>query len=262
MKNLIWIIVSIIIGCCSTFIFPQETLKPFIVSPLIGEKLDRIEEDYFGFFPVVADFHEATFYMNPDSSLLVNIKGYYHNALIDTTFRYSYSLSNLRERINQVVMTDINENKVQNLEFVTEDNKSYEGTVYSFNNDQIKLIKRDFTDFDYQKDPEEYFPEFSISHLQTITIHKSSTAVIIAAAVLGTTFGALVGAALGPKILSRGEGWFDFRDVEGGILGGILGGLLGFGAGSIINVPDEYDARDADSRRIIRENSLLQSGLQ
>ncbi len=48
-------------------------MNPIIVSPLIGEKLDRVERDYFGLFPHINGFEEAVFYLNPDSSLMVEI---------------------------------------------------------------------------------------------------------------------------------------------------------------------------------------------
>ena len=75
----------IILSSSENILFSQEQLKPFVISPFIGEKLDRIEEDYFILFPVISDFQEATFYLKSDSSLIVNIKGYYHNVFIDST---------------------------------------------------------------------------------------------------------------------------------------------------------------------------------
>jgi hypothetical protein len=56
------------------YLFSQQHNNPFVTSPFIGEKLDRIEENYFHLFPTVTNFQEATFYLNPDSSLTFNLK--------------------------------------------------------------------------------------------------------------------------------------------------------------------------------------------
>ena len=46
----------------------QNLGEPITVSPFIGEKLDRVERDYFKLFPQFDGFEEAVFYLNPDST--------------------------------------------------------------------------------------------------------------------------------------------------------------------------------------------------
>ena len=53
-------------------VFPQQD-EPIEISPYIGEKLDRVERDYFNLFPKIDGFQEAVFYHNPDSTLKVDI---------------------------------------------------------------------------------------------------------------------------------------------------------------------------------------------
>ena len=43
------------------YVFSQQQNNPFIASPFIGDKLDRIEENYLQLFPAVTNFQEATF---------------------------------------------------------------------------------------------------------------------------------------------------------------------------------------------------------
>ena len=67
----------------TTFISAQEKYPQLIINPFIGEKLDRNEEEYFQLFPTVLDFQEATFYLNQDNTITVDIKFYSNNQLID-----------------------------------------------------------------------------------------------------------------------------------------------------------------------------------
>lgn len=233
-----------------TYLYAQETREPFGVSPFIGDKLDKIEEDYFHIFPGVSDFQEATFYLNSDSSLQLNLKCYFKNAFVDSTLQYNFSLSHLRNRINQVILRDIQSRKVQKLEFSSDSNLVYEGNVYSFNGEQIKLFKYGFADFN--NDKEKYLSTLEYSKLKTVTINEHS----IVLGILGCGVGILAGAKIGPAVLERGDG-LDFRDV----IGGVIGGISGFVIGSIIKIPFEYDLLSPEGKQIIYENSLLPSGL-
>ena len=88
MKKLILILLSIVILSIKSILFAQGLTEPFIVSPFIGEKLDRIEENYFNLCPEIKNFQEATFYLNPNSSLILLTKFKQNNQLIDTTIAY------------------------------------------------------------------------------------------------------------------------------------------------------------------------------
>ncbi len=261
MKNLMQIFLLILIAGNPVFLLPQEAPKPFIVSPLIGDKLDRVEEDYFRIFPGMSDFQEAAFYLNSDSSLNVNIKGYFQGVLVDSTFRYYRTLRELRERLNETVLKSIKEDKVREMEFITEDNQKYTGVVYSFSNDEIKLVQNNFLDYNYKKDPKEYFPELNYSGLNSVAQYESNTLTIVFLGILGIGVGAAAGAFLYPAIVPRESGFLDYRSLVGGVLGGILGGILGFTGGSVIKFPVEYNAPDMDSRQIIMENTLLQNSV-
>ena len=257
MKDSRCIILLILIWGYPMFILPQDTLKLFIVSRLIGEKLDRIEEDYFKIFPSVTNFQQATFYSNPDGSLNVNIKGCFQNTFMDTTLRYPLSPSQLRHKLNQIVLENIKEDKIYEFELNTEDNTKFAGTLYSFDNDQIKLVKA--SDFNYQKEPQDDLPEVNYSDLKTITYYKSNIVVTVFMGLLGISAGAYIGAVLGPVLIPRDEGMLDLRDLAGGIIGGIVGGIFGFAGGSMIKIPVVYDAKDINSRQIIMENTLLRA---
>ena len=82
---------------------PQEDRIPVIVSSLIGEKLDRVERNYFKLFPHFDGFEEAVFYLNPDSSLMVEIWYQTDDGIKDTVLQNYRSLSNLQYHIDKVI---------------------------------------------------------------------------------------------------------------------------------------------------------------
>ncbi|MDX1701397.1 MAG: hypothetical protein R3250_12310, partial [Melioribacteraceae bacterium] len=54
--------------------FSQELEEPTAIHPFIGKKLDRIEEEYFKFFPQIDSLHQARFYHNPDGIISARVE--------------------------------------------------------------------------------------------------------------------------------------------------------------------------------------------
>gem|GEM_PF-3334292 len=260
-QSVLFLIVLLLSEFC---LLPKEQLKPFIVSPFIGEKLDRIEENYFHLFPAITNFQEATFYLNPDSSLTLNIMFKQKNQLIDTTMLYIYSLTQLRNKINQVLLADIRENKVEEIE-LSNVSTSYAGTVYSFDGKQIRLIKKGFSNSMNNYSDQNYLPQFNYSDIRTVTISESSTAIKIMSSLLGMLVGGLIGSALTPEpkhTESFPEAFIEpfesaSKSMANTFIGIGIGGLLGFIVGGAIEVPVEYDVMSPGTKTIIYENSLL-----
>ncbi|HEX9253321.1 MAG TPA: hypothetical protein VF870_13830 [Ignavibacteriaceae bacterium] len=246
------------------YLFSQQQNNPFVTSHFIGEKLDRIEENYFHLFPAVTNFQEATFFLNQDSSLTLNLKYKQRDQLIDTTMLYMYSLYQLRNRINQVVLEDIRENKVKEIKLSNTDT-TYAGTVYSFDGKQIRLIKKGYTNSPNNYNDQNYLPQFNYSDIRTVTIGESSTAVKIVGSLLGMLVGGLVGFALTPEprqpetfpeaiFLPMEEA---SKSMANTFIGLGIGGLLGFFIGGAIDVPVDYDVMSPGTKTIIYDNSLL-----
>ncbi|MEE9450107.1 MAG: hypothetical protein V3V72_08660, partial [Ignavibacteriaceae bacterium] len=93
----------------SSAILAQEKAKPIIIHPLIGDKLDKVEEEYFKFFPQISGFQEAVFYLNPDSSLRVDIRYQESDAIRDTIINRYRTLRSLQTHIDQIIIISINE---------------------------------------------------------------------------------------------------------------------------------------------------------
>jgi hypothetical protein len=245
-------------------LFSQQQNNPFVTSPFIGEKLDRIEENYFHLFPAVTNFQEASFYLNPDSSLTLNLKYKQRDQLIDTTMLYMYSLSQLRNRINQVLLADIKANKVEEIGLSNADT-SYAGTVYSFDGKQIRLIKKGFTNSPNNYNDQNYLPQFNYSDISTVTISESSIAVKIVGSLFGMLVGGLVGYALTPEPRQPEtfpdnfiQPWEEAtKSMANMFIGMGIGGLLGFFIGGAIDVPVDYDVMSPGTKTIIYDNSLL-----
>jgi hypothetical protein len=73
----------------------QETQKPYVVSPLIGDTLLLEERDHYHLFPSIKNFQWAVFYLNPDSTLnakVVYLKNLYPQDTIINIYRNLKSL--------------------------------------------------------------------------------------------------------------------------------------------------------------------------
>ena len=241
----------------------QESQKPFIISPFIGEKLDKIEADYFNIFHAFADFREATFYLNPDSTLRTTIKYTLNNKPNDTiaTYKDKSILLKLRNRINEKLIKDIEDKTVQELGLTMENDLLYRGNIYSFIEGKIRLIKEGFSELKDEDIEEEYTPIINYSEIKTVTTYESDTGIILLSTAVGIGAGIGLGILLGPVLMAREDGMLDFRELGGGVIGGIIGSLIGLGVGYIIKIPVGHDIMDPETGRILRENSLLPSGL-
>jgi hypothetical protein len=71
--------------------------------------LDRVERDYFKLFPKIEGFKEASFYLNPDSSLKVFITYERDGDLRDTVLTRYESLSKVQTRIDNYLTYYIND---------------------------------------------------------------------------------------------------------------------------------------------------------
>lgn len=106
MKKTILIVVNFLF--LSGTLLTQENEKPIVIHPLIGEQLDRIEQDYFKLFPTIDGFQEAEFYINPDSSLKVFINYELDGITRDTLIENYFTLSQINNYIVQRLTTEIN----------------------------------------------------------------------------------------------------------------------------------------------------------
>jgi hypothetical protein len=73
--------------------------QPFVVSPLVGDTVDRAEREGYALFPEVEDFQWAVFHINPDSTLRATLRIAREGVGRDTAIRVAHALNHLRVQI-------------------------------------------------------------------------------------------------------------------------------------------------------------------
>ncbi len=264
MQKSILVLVVLILSIYPAFIMSQEKLQPFVVSPFIGDKLDRVEEEYFKIFPNFTDFQEAEFYVNTDSSLNVKIKVWHKNTLVDTTIRHWNSTSYLKGIIDQRIWTDINQGKVKELTFTTNKDSIIAGTVYAYENKQITFIQEGFNEINGEKDREKYLQKLNYFGVDKITVNETGYRVSAITGTIGFIAGGMVAFLIAPK--DNGSSSFygmNFNTLEtfGIIIKVLIGGAIGWVMGFLIGLPFEYPVdyhtNDPEAENILYENALL-----
>ena len=275
--NLKILLVNVIITLFSLISSTQEKIQPITLSPFIGDTLDRVEKEYFGLFPDIKNFHEAFWYFNSDSLLMVNIKAKYKDELIDTTLPSINSLSYLRNRINGVLYKSIKDENKKPQE-ITIGDSVYKGTIYSYKNNKLTLI-RDCCSEDNFFISNNLISQINTSEIQTIKTYESNFLITL----LSTCIGLVGFGAIGSKLASENtieeqrsrtvytslgnsytEEYIESRvekDSKYTVLFGVAGAVLGYIIGQAIKYPVEYDMVDPKADEVIRENALLPSGI-
>ena len=69
MKTTFYFLLVFVVVLNSFASIAQESEKPFIVSPLIGDTLSLEERDYYNLLPTINGFKFAIFYLDADSLL-------------------------------------------------------------------------------------------------------------------------------------------------------------------------------------------------
>lgn len=95
MKTTFYCLFGFIILSLSNRSLAQESEKPFVVSPLIGDTLSLEERDYYNLFPTIDNFQWAVFSLNADSTLSVKVtylKSYVQQDTIINNYRSLKSL--------------------------------------------------------------------------------------------------------------------------------------------------------------------------
>lgn len=275
--NLKILLVDFIIAWFSLFTFSQENILPITISPFIGDTLDRVEREYFGLYPDIQNFHEAFWYFNYDSTFMTNVTVKYKEELIDTTFPSIYSLLYLRNRINGVLYKSIKNEKVKKQE-ITIGDSVYKGTIYAYRNNKLTLIHDCYLN-DNLSINNDLISQINTSEIQTIKTKEPNFLTTLLTTTIGFIgFGAL-GSSLAPEETVQEtkyrtiyppfgnpytEEYSETRvekDNKYAVILGVAGGILGYFIGQAIKYTVEYNMFDPKADEVIRENTLLPSGI-
>ena len=100
MKTTFYFLLVFVVVFNSLTSLAQESEKPFIVSPLIGDTLSLEERDYYNLLPTINDFQWAVFYLNPDSTLYAKVTYHKNSSPKDTIINNYRSLKSLLIHLN------------------------------------------------------------------------------------------------------------------------------------------------------------------
>jgi len=217
-------------------------MDPVIVSPIIGEKLDRVERNYFGLFKQIDGFEEAVFYLNPDSSLMVEIRFQSNSEIRDTIIARYASLKSLQEHINQTILIVMksgeDSGKGSFASIVTSDSNKISGEL-------IEVSAKSLTIFEYyfkskEKSQVDSFGFYNADYsdiLEVKLIHTTNIAPFIYP-IIGAILGVVIAGAIYEPSVNSSTGDI-IKDLSNGIsenqneamvisfTGGLIGGVLG-----------------------------------
>jgi len=211
--------------------------EPLIVSPLIGEQLDRVERDYFKLFPQFNGFQEAVYYLNADSSVSVNVIYEDAGVIKDTLMERSKNIKTLSDYIDNVILDKIRNDKITIVNLIFSDGSEAEERLFYVNNQYIytlnhtrngsKYLHQDSNGLNYN-----YIPITNIYRVKSVESVSTQNYMI---------YGCLIGAGLGlmTGLLYTDANPEDHKGSFGGVgqagdvfistaIGAAVGSLTGF----------------------------------
>ena len=238
----IFLLMLLAVQCKSVLAQNNELVT---VSPVIGDKLDRIEEEYFRLVPAFSNVQEAVFYLNPDSSLNVFVIYEFNGVKKDTLLLNYISLSRLRKFIDYQLTQKIKlDQKIERGKYVNviTQTDSINGELLSIDSSNVVLLKLAKPDYH-----EEYKPPFDVRYFQDKKINKLivyneyNAGKFIYPTILGLGLG-ITAATIAKNNteevesdLSAGIN-FDFTPLLYGMLGVTAGYLIGLGLSELLPI--------------------------
>jgi len=231
MKTTFYFLLAIILLFNSFPSLAQETEKPYVVSPLIGDTLSLEERDYYNLLPIINGFQFAIFYLNVDSLLDVRVSYKTRNGIRDTLISKYKSLENLRL---QLLKTDIAKSRQVTAYF--ENNFSISGGFLSINQDSVLIYSEECEEGNLSSN---CFTKINNTEIKKFVIPGESN--VGESVVWCTLIGLAAGSAIGLVINESTNGWEEFNATSalaGGLIGSCVGLLTGLVYGSITSEPD------------------------
>ena len=256
MKKILSVLIFLLIQNCSS---PQNLSSAITVSPLIGEKLDRIENEYFyKLFPGFEGFEEAIFYINPDSSLVAKVTYEKDNLLKDSTFNYYYDLSTVQKYLINKVISDlsIDSSNIEKVRLVLNDDSEEITSLYSITENAVNTLSI----------PNRKVTSYNNNQIRKIVI-KSGTSVWpyrIAGTLLGIVGGVIIAKSMvNPPKAGTIDEYIgtnlenELAPIGGIIIGSVIGYFLGEIIGSSIKVDEEFIINEHDSFCNLKSHTIL-----
>ena len=231
MKNTFYFLLVFVVVFNSLTSLAQESEKPFIVSPLIGDTLSLEERDYYNLLPTINGFQFAIFYLNSDSLLDVSVFYEKRSAVKDTLINNYKSLTNMRIYLFKLDIANSSEVTAYLL-----NNMNISGSFLSINHDSVLIYSEECEEGSFNSN---CFKRINNTEIKKFVIPGESN---IGESVVWCTFiGTLVGSAIGYVIEENTNSSDQFKGLgtlSGALIGACVGLLTGLIYGSITSEPD------------------------
>jgi len=209
----------------------QESKKPFVLSPLIGDTLSLEERNYYNILPTIKEFQFAIFYLNADSLLNVRVSYKTRNVIRDTLINKYKSLEKFRL---QLLKTDIANSRQVTAYF--ENNTSISGGFLSINHDSVLIYSDECEEGNLGSN---CFTRINNTEIRKFVIPGESN--VGESVVWCTIIVFVVGPAIGALVSESTNSWEGFEGtgaLVGLVVGPCVGLLTGLIYGSITSEPD------------------------
>lgn len=243
---------SIIVGIMLFFfnLFTNVSLmaqdsEPIVISPLIGDNLDRVEEDYFRLFPSIKDFVGAKFYSDDLISLDALITFSKNGISSDTLLKNYSSLNSVKSQINNVVFANIKNEEHTNVILDVSGDVRYEGILFSVNENDITILDRETVEKGGIRNNDDLMQNASTKKVQYVVIEQTASQDY---AKYGTLIGTAAGLATGIILAINRDYyyWYAVNDTAAEIfyitgitaIGILTGYLVGYLIGTLSSTDD------------------------
>ena len=209
----------------------QVSVKPYIVSPIIGDTISLEERNYYNLLPTIKEFQFAIFYLNADSMLDMEVAYKTRNGLRDTLISNYKSLDQFRL---QLLKTDIA--KSRQVTAYLKNNSSIGGGFLSINQDSVLIYSEECEEGNLSSN---CFTKINNTEIKKFVIPGESN--IGESIVWCTIIGFVVGPAIGALVSESTNSWEGFEGagaLVGLVVGPCVGLLTGLIYGSITSEPD------------------------
>jgi len=232
----------------------QESEKPFVVSPLIGDTLSLEERNHYNLLPTIKEFQFAIFYLNADSLLDVGVTYKTRSGIRDTLISKYKSLENLRL---QLLKTDIAKSRQVTAYF--ENNTSISGGFISINNDSVLIYSEECEEGTLSSN---CFTKINNMEIKKFVIPGESN--VGESIVWCTIIGFVAGPAIGALVSESTNSWEGFEAtgaLVGLVVGPCVGLLTGLIYGSITSEPDIVIQQfSEDDLKVLSQYSIFPTG--
>ena len=191
MLNKIRIIIFLNLLILYHFTIAQEQEKSIIIHPLIGNKLDAVEEEYFKLFPNISGFQESVFYLNPDSTLRAKIVYVSDGIMKDTVIEKYANLNIISARIERVVRIKMNNDIGSKVRITINENEKVKEQLFSADENYIYTVNPEKLNQHIRAKKNNLITLTPTSSVQKISIERSASGWDY------TDYGLKIGAAIG-----------------------------------------------------------------